>query len=56
MKLPKDYLICRICRKPLQLGPGTVTDADGRSVHEACQVERIIGSQLFKKPAEKAAA
>ena len=38
----KQYLICRICREPLQLGPGTVTDADGQSVYECCQVTHII--------------
>jgi len=44
----KQYLICRICGEPLQLGPGTVTDENGQSVHESCQVKHIITTQRYK--------
>ena len=45
----KDDLTCRICKKPLRLGTGTTTDENGKSVHEECQVKRIIGTQRFEE-------
>ena len=41
----KDYLTCRICRKPVLLGADTATDENGKSVHDDCQVKRIIGKR-----------
>ena len=45
----KDDLTCRICEKPLRLGTDTTTDENGKSVHEECQVKRIIGTQRCKE-------
>jgi hypothetical protein len=48
-QLRRDYLTCRICKKPLRLGTDTTTDENGKSVHEECQVRRIIGTQRYKE-------
>jgi len=45
----KDDLTCRICKKPLRLGTDTTTDENGKSVHEECQVKRIIGTQRYEE-------
>ena len=45
----RDYLTCRICKKPLRLGADTSTDESGKSVHEDCQVKRIIGTQRYEE-------
>ncbi len=41
----EDYLKCCICGKPVQLGADTTTDGEGESVHEDCQVQRILEEQ-----------
>jgi hypothetical protein len=45
----KNYLTCYLCKKPLRLGADTTTDENGKSVHERCQVKRIIETQRCRK-------
>jgi hypothetical protein len=44
----KDYLACRICGKPVRLGADTATDEHGQTVHEDCQVKRILETHRRK--------
>jgi hypothetical protein len=45
----EESLTCHICDKSLRLGTDTTTDENGKSVHEACQVKRIIGTQRYEE-------
>jgi hypothetical protein len=49
VKHRKDYLRCQLCKKSLRLGTDTTTDENGKSVHDHCQVKRIIGTYRSKK-------
>jgi|HubBroStandDraft_6_1064221.scaffolds.fasta_scaffold18560_3 hypothetical protein len=35
-------LLCRICHEPVSLKSDTVTDENGKAVHEDCYVREII--------------
>jgi hypothetical protein len=35
-------LLCRICHEPVSLKSDTVTDENGKAVHEDCYVKEII--------------
>jgi hypothetical protein len=36
-------LLCRICHEPVSLKLDTVTDENGKAVHEDCYVKEITG-------------
>jgi len=36
-------LLCRICHEPVSLKSDTVTDENGKAVHEDCYVKEITG-------------
>ena len=41
----KSQILCRICRRPVELTLDIATDEDGQAVHEMCYVKRIVVSK-----------
>jgi hypothetical protein len=39
-------LLCRICHEPVSLKSDTVTDENGKAVHEDCHVKEIISLRM----------
>jgi len=39
-------LLCRICHEPVSLKSDTVTDENGKAVHEDCYVKEIISLRM----------
>jgi hypothetical protein len=38
----QEFLKCRICGKQLSLKTDTTTDENGQSVHQECQIKKIL--------------